>query len=430
MRKFLLSLGAITVIGAGGLFAGNAYAPCSPAITRLHALAGLPSAACRAAEQASAPAAQPVEEARAPAPAVTVQIAARQAFTDRLFVSGTIVAREEAMVGSPLDGLRLTEIRAEEGDRVAKGQVLARLDRSQLDALMAQNDAATQRSDAAIAQAQSQIGQYQATLTQADADMERSKKLGAQIVAESTMDQRTAAQRIAQSQLAAGSSALKVAQADKASRAAERRELMVRIDRTDITAPVAGIVSRRTARLGAVTSGAGDPLFRIIADGAVDLDAEIPEQSLARFKVGLPAAIRLAGQEKDVAGSVRLIAQEVDKATRLGKVRIALAPESGARTGAFASGEVALGSSEGVGVPASAILRDASGAHVLVVNDGVVEDRKVTLGIAEGDMVELSQGVAVSEAVVARAASFLRPGDRVRPLASSAAAMNDSGAAK
>ena len=80
--------------------------------------------------------------------------------------------------------------------------------------------------------------------------------------------------KTAQAQFAAANDALSVAEADRKSRDAERQELLVRISRTDVTAPVSGLVSRRSAKLGATASSAGEPLFRIIVDGAVDLEAE------------------------------------------------------------------------------------------------------------------------------------------------------------
>jgi len=111
---------------------------------------------------------------------------------------------------------------------------------------------------------------------------------------------------------------------------------------------------------------------------------------------------------------IRLISQEVDKASRTGKVRIALQPGVPARIGSFASGEIAVARGEGVAVPASAVQQDAAGARLLVVRDGVVEQRRIAPGIAEGDALEVLSGVAPGETVVARAAAFLRPGDRVR----------------
>jgi len=181
-------------------------------------------------------------------------------------------------------------------------------------------------------------------------------------------------------------------------------------------APVAGLVSRRSARLGAVVSGAGEPLFRIIVDGAIDLEADAPEQSLTRFAVGMPATLRLPGVADPVQGRVRLIAQEVDKASRTGKVRIALSDVSHAHIGAFASGEVELARREGVSAPAAALRREGDAARLYVVRDGKVEERRVTPGIVEGDDVEIKDGLAEGESVVARAAAFLRPGDRVRAM--------------
>jgi RND family efflux transporter MFP subunit len=356
-------------------------------------------------------------DARPPlAPAVTVIRAGEQKFVETLFASGTLVARNEAMVGAQLDGLRIVELLAEDGDRVQQGQVLTRLDRSQLDAMVAQNDAALVRADAAIAQAHSQVDQFDAARIQAAADLARARKLDVGIVTQATLDQRIAAARTADAQLAAATSARALAQADKASREAERRELMVRLDRVDVKAPVSGIVSRRTARLGAVAMGAGDALFRIIADGAIELDAEVPEAWMARLAPAMPAKIALAGGERPVDGQVRLISSEVDRATRLGKVRIALPLDAPARIGSFATGSIEVGNRSGVAVPASAVVRGESGDVVQVVNNGRIEQREVTLGVTNQGSTEIRNGLAAGDVVVARAAAFLRGGDAVRPV--------------
>jgi HlyD family secretion protein len=365
-------------------------------------------------QRTAAPVSEPVKYAKPLPPAVTVSPARERTFVDRLFVSGSLVARDEALVGAQIDGLRVVELLAEDGDRVEKDQVLARLDRSQLDALLAQNDAALVRADAAIAQARNQIDQSEAMREQAAADLARAKGLAIGVITQQTLDQRIATARSSEAQVAASRSALAVAEADKRSREAERRELMVRIGRTEVRAPVAGIVSRRTARLGALAMGSADPLFRIIADGAIDLEAEVPEDSLAKLAVGMPAAIELAGDCK-AAGYVRLIASEVDKTTRLGKVRIALGPESRAHIGAFASGTVEIARHVALSVPVAAVIQSANGSTVAVVNDGRIEMSTVTVGLTNGTAIELRDGLAVGQQVVARAAAFLRSGDEVRP---------------
>ncbi len=413
-------LGALVLVVAifGGAWGYAALRPCARLVIAARAL-GLPvgDPVCAAGVvNAAQPPAEPAP------PAVTVATLARREFIDRHFVSGTLVARNEAEVAARIDGLSIVEIDSEDGDRVKAGQVLARLDRTQLDALLAQNDASAKRADASIEQARSLIAQAQAQATWTSDDYERARRLGDGVMSVSTIQQRETALKTAQAQLAAAKNALSVAEADRKSRDAERQELEVRISRAEVKAPVSGVVSRRSAKLGASASSAGEPLFRIIEDGAIDLEADVPEQSLARFAVGMPATIRLPGVAAPVSGRVRLISEEVDKASRTGKVRIELDDVSHARIGAFASGEVELARRDGVGAPAASLLRDGDTARLLVVRDGRVEERRVTPGIVEGDAVEIKDGAVEGESVVARAGAFLRPGDRVRAIPAPAAA--------
>ena len=417
MRRTLIIVVTAAAAALGGVWAASAVAPCALPRALMDKLAPSKAANCPATAQAAVDQPRVIEP-----PAVTVALAVKREFVDRLFVSGTLVAREEAQVAARIDGLAIVELDAEDGDRVKVGQVLARLDRTQLDALMAQNDAATKRADAAIDQAKSLIAQSEAQVQFANADFDRAHKLEAGVMAASTVQQREMAMKTAQAQLAAAQFALGVAQADRKSRDAERQELLVRIDRTEVKAPVGGIVSRRSAKLGASASTSGEPLFRIIEDGAVDLEADVPEQTLAKLAVGMPAELKLPGVEGAVSGRVRLVNQEVDKASRTGKVRIALGDVSRAHIGAFASGQVELARRTGVGVPATALERDGDEARLDVVRDGKVEVRQVKAGVADGGWVEIQTGVADGESVVQRAAAFLRAGDRVRPTPEATAA--------
>lgn len=379
---------------------------------------GRPVRALVGSSPAAAAETAPAASTKAPPLTVTVVEAVMRPFRDQLFVSGTLVAREEALVSAQVDGLRVDAVLAEDGDRVAQGQVLARLDRSQLDTLVAQSDAALARADAAIAQARSQILQFEATSTQAAADYARGKQLGLGVIAQATLDQRLATARTSEAQLAGAQSSLAAALADRKSQDAQRRELEVRLARTEVRAPVAGLISRRSARLGAQTGGS-DALFRIVKDGAIDLDAEAPDDVLARIGLGMGAQLTLAGSDVPVAGSVRLISNEVDKATRLGRVRIALGDGAAARVGSFASAVVDLARRDGVAVPASAVTRSERGRVVQVVREGRVEVRRVEIGLAFRDVVEVTEGVRPGEMVVARAAAFLRGGDEVRAVAPS-----------
>jgi HlyD family secretion protein len=416
MRRSLI-FAVVTAAALAGVWTASAVAPCALPPALMAKLAPGKSADCPAAAAAAVDQPRVVEP-----PAVTVVPAVKREFVDQLFVSGTLVAREEAQVAARIDALTIVELDAEDGDHVKEGQVLARLDRSQLDAQLAQNDAATKRADAAIDQARSLIDQSAAQLQFASNDFDRAQKLGAGVMAASTIEQRGTAMKTAQAQLAAARFALGLAEADRKSRDAERQELLVRIDRTEVKAPVSGIVSRRSAKLGADASTSGEPLFRIIEDGAIDLEADVPEQHLARLAVGMPTELKLPGVEVAVLGRVRLVNQEVDKASRTGKVRIALKDVSRAHVGAFASGLVELARRDGVSAPASALTREGDSARLDVVRDGKVEERQVVPGIVNGDAVEIKQGLAEGESIVARAAAFLRPGDRVRATPEASAA--------
>src|SRR5262245_5891781 len=369
------------------------------------------------------------KEARADelfAAVVTVARVAPAEFNETVLATGSLVAREEILVGPEVEGLRITEVLVDEGARVKKGDVLARLVADTLDAQLAQNDAALARTTAAIAQARASIAQAEARLVEARNALERAKPLRqAGHLTEAVFDQREQAANTAQAQLAAALDGLKVAEAEKAQVEAQRRELNWRRGRVEVTAPADGIVSRRMARVGGYAAGGAEPKFRIVAGGEVELDAEVTETRLAAVKPGQSARVDVAGVG-EVGGSVRLVAAEVDKATRLGRVRIFLGDNAGLRVGAFARATIETAGSRGLAVPASAILYAADGASVQVVSANRVATRKVKIGLASGALVEVREGLSEGEMVVARSGTFLRDGDAVRPVAGDRSKLSDA----
>lgn len=362
------------------------------------------------------PARQGNAQAEAKAPPVTVAPAIRAPMVESVAVTGTLVPRTDVLVGPEIEGLRIVEVLADEGDRVEKGAVLVRLQRDVLDAQLAQSDAALARSEASIAQAQSQIAQAQANAEWTRGDLARSQSLlkgGASTQAQ--VEQKTSASTSAQAQLQAAKDGLRAAQAERKSIEAQRRELMVRVERTQVRTPAAGLVARRNAKLGAVASAAGEPLFRVIENGEIELEAEIPEARLSALREGQQAFVTLTDGVRAPA-RVRLVSPEVDRLTRLGRVRISLGALKEARVGAFARGEIEVRRGEAVTVPASALNYDAEGASVLVADSGLVRNRRVTLGALDGGRAEIRQGVKEGEEVVVRAGAFLRDGDAVTPV--------------
>jgi HlyD family secretion protein len=356
-------------------------------------LAVLASAPAVAVESAAVP------DAAAIAPAVTVVPAESREIVERAIVTGTLVPRDEILVSPEVEGLRITELLVEEGDRVTKGQVLARLSLEMIATQEASNAAAIARAQAAIVQAQSQIVQAEAANVEAKQALERSQSLAKTGNATAAvLEQRVSAAQGAEGRLAAAKGGLQSAQADLATARAAGSEIALRRARADIRAPEAGIVNRRTARIGATATAVGEPL--------------------ARIQVGNPASLDL-DDGRHLRGKVRRVYPEVDRATRLGKVRIRLGDDPALRIGAFARGSVEVARRTGLAVPVSSLLYAADGrASVLVVKDGRVEARTVAPGLSADGFTELRSGVAAGESVVARAGSFLRDGDRVRAVPS------------
>lgn len=346
--------------------------------------------------------------------AVTVARAEPRPFVEITSATGTLVARDEILVGPEIEGLRIVELLAEEGDIVKKGQPLARLVNDTLDAQLAQNDASLSRSKALIAQAKSQIAQAEARLAEAKSAFERAQPLRKSgHLSEALFDQREAAARTAEAQLVSARDAVLSAEAEKAQVEAQRRELAWRREKTLVVAPSDGIISRRSARIGTMAAGAGEPMFRIVARGEIELEAEVPEIHIARLKAGQAARVIVAGIG-EVKGSVRLVSPEIDRTTRLGRVRILLGADPRLRIGSFARGEIETARSQGLAVPAAAVLYLNDEPHVQLVVDGRIVSRKVRLGLASGPNVEVVAGLVAGDAVVARSGTFLRDGDGVR----------------
>lgn len=339
---------------------------------------------------------------QAPPAAVTVIKAATRAMTGTAAVTGTLVPREEILIGAEAEGLRITAIYADEGDTVKKGQKLASLARDLIDAQVAQNHASQ-------AQAASQIESAKATLEQAQAALNRAQILKNEgYTTQAVLDERIAATRTAAAQLAVTQENLNLVQA-------QGNELSGQLSRRQLVSPVDGVVSRRTARLGQVVSSAAEPVFRIIEDGAIELLADVPEQNLLSITTGQKASVTLDNGQV-FEGTVRLVSPEIDTATRLGRVRVALGNEPALKIGAFARGSIVTATHSALVIPSKAVMHGEGGASVMVANGNTVQFRKVETGIIEGNDVEITNGLREGELVIEKAGTFLRDGDPIAPV--------------
>lgn len=353
-----------------------------------------------------------------PPPAVTVIHPVSRTIEEQILVTGTLVARREILIAPEIEGLRIVEILAEEGDEVTRGQILARLDKEVLHAKLAENQAALARAEAAIAQASSNIAQAEARDEEARKALDRAKPLlQSRTISDSVFEQREAAARTAKAQLIAARDGLKLAHAEKKQIEALRSELDWRLSKTSVLAPFPGIISRRNAKIGSVASAAGvaQPMFHMVEDGDIELDAEVPEADLGKIAIGQPARLTLPGGST-LTGKVRLVSPEIDRTTRLGSLRVSLPRSPALRVGGFARGTIITATANALVLPLSAVLFTPEGARVKISRNARVATLPVETGIHSGGFVEIKTGLTSADAVIAKAGSFLREGDAVRPV--------------
>ncbi len=350
-------------------------------------------------------------------PSISVLVAEKKPIAEKLTVSGSFAAGELVLVTPEVEGFAVNEILAEEGDTVALGQVLARLSTSQIDIQIAQTKANIARNDAAIAQARNQIEQAGISAERAISDLNRTKKLRSSGVSSlEQFDQREAAYNLAASQLEAAKLALDVTKADRMVIDAQMSELDLRRARTEIKAPVAGYISRRTVQIGSIASGSRDAMFNIVANGTVKLLAEVPESDLPKVKVGQIANIVVNGYDKPIEGTVKLISPEVNETSRIGFAHIRVADGVRIPLGSFGRAEINLAASDGVALPLTAVTFGEDGPTVQLVVAGKIVERKVITGLVGTNDIEITNGVNPGDQVVARAGSFVRDGDAVSPI--------------
>jgi multidrug efflux pump subunit AcrA (membrane-fusion protein) len=189
---------------------------------------------------------------------------------------------------------------------------------------------------------------------------------------------------------------------------------------TTVQAPAAGLVSASTAVVGAIASGKGEALFNIITGNEFDLAVRVPTRDLAKLKVDQPATIRISGID-DLQGKVRQIGATVDPNSQLGTAFVAITTKRSLLVNASGRASIKTGESCGVAVPLTAILYSSAGTVVQVVRRDRVETRRVEIGLMSSGRVEIREGLAEGETVVARAGALLREGDPVRPIVADAA---------
>ena len=359
--------------------------------------------------------------ARATPPTVRT-VAARAATTaggagSVLDASGYVTARRQATVSAKITG-KVTEVLIEEGQRVAEGAVLARLDDTEVKAQLT-------LARAQLAAARSQEGEIRAQLAQAERDYTRQQELHTrQLVAAQSLDAALAQRDMLRARLANNVDQVRVA-GESVSVA------QVQLDNTVIRAPFSGVVIAKSAQPGEMISpiSAGGGFTRTGIGTIVDMDSleiqvDVNESFINRVTAEQPVEATLnAYPEWKIPGSVIAIIPTADRSKATVKVRIAIksrdariVPDMGVRV-AFLTSQPVPGrpaAAPAVLVPAEAVRGEGAAAAVFVYAAERVERRGVTLGQAVGAEREIVSGVRPGERVVVAPAPNLKDGDAVR----------------
>ena len=322
-------------------------------------------------------------------PTVTVAVPGRQTVQTIVSGTGTLAARREMPVGVVGEGGLVTRVLVEPGAWVAKGQVLATVDRS------------VQAQTAESLAAQIRVAEADARLAQAE--LERAQRLVAGgFISKADIDRRTATRDQAVARV-------RVARAQLA-------ETQARNHRLDIRAPEAGLVLTRQVEPGQIVSGGSGVLFRMAMGGQMELRAQLAEADLQRLRPGAQAQVTPTGTTRTFTGEVWQVSPVIDPQTRQGIARIALNYDPALRPGGFASARIVAGAVTAVNLPQSAVQSDANGNYVYTLN---AKNEAVRTPVITGDVTEagvtITQGLNGTERVVLTAGAFLNPGQKVIP---------------
>jgi HlyD family secretion protein len=325
-----------------------------------------------------------------PIPTVSVTQVGVSSVPTTVSIIGTIAARYDMPIGVEGDAGRVSAIYVEAGDRVKRGQVLARLNVSVLEPQVANLEAS--------------LDQARAEAELADAEYHRAQAVGASgaLSAEETQRRKSAGVTAA--------AKVKVA-------AAQLAEAQARLARAAVRAPADGIILTRNVEVGQTATPGGEALFRLSEGGEVELRGQVAEQDLPLLKVGQSVNVRLTGTSHVYEGHVRLLGAVIDPQTRLGMARVALTPDANLRPGAFARAEVTVSNADRAVLPQTAVLTDDRGSYVLVVNaQHKVERRAVHVSGMVQNGVTIADGINGKEQVVVTAGAFLQEGELVNPV--------------
>ncbi|WP_370677927.1 efflux RND transporter periplasmic adaptor subunit [Pleomorphomonas sp. PLEO] len=299
--------------------------------------------------------------------------------------SGWLKAWHEAQIEAEIGGYRITDVLVDVGSVVTKGQELAHLSQ---DAVLAD----LHKQEAAVAKAT-------ADLAKAKTDADRARQVtGTGALSAQQINEYIITEQTAQATLDSEKAALDSEQ--------------IKLSQTVIRAVDDGMISSRSATLGAVVSS-GTELFRLIRQQRVEWQAEVAARDLLNVHAGLGAHIDVPNGTK-IEGRVRLVSPTVDTDTGRSVIYVELPVDNIARVGLFASGGIDLATTPALTVPETALVFRDGLNYVFTVDGNRKANRiLVEIGRRQQDRVEIVSGLAADANVIESGGAFLSDGVEV-----------------
>ena len=324
---------------------------------------------------------------------VTVAKVQRADIAETLHLTGTIAAlpNQDVRVSALVPG-RVAELRVAEGDRVAAGQLLAKID-----------DHAYQNQ---LAQAAAAAAQAKANFENAKLNLARDENLVSRgIAARKELEDARTLETVAEAALRQAEASLSLAR--------------LQISRTNVHSPLAGTVVKRFVSVGEQVDGtAAQPIVEVASNVEVELLASVPAPYLSKIRIGQSLTIFTdAFPGKTFTGRAVAVSPAVDPTTNAGLVRVRFPNSNGLlRLGMVLPVEAAVENHHGaLTVPPQAIYRDEQGAaHVYRVNGDSATSTEVRLGVQTQDAVELLSGVQEGDSVIVTGGYGLADKARIR----------------
>jgi len=349
----------------------------------------------------------------------------RENLASTLKVAGQFEPYQEVDLHAKVSGY-IRRINVDIGDRVRTGQVIATLEVPELNAQLSGAQAEVRHSQSEIARSQSEVARAESNHAAVHAAYQRLAQAANQrpgLIAEQELDDSRAKDQESEAQIQVAKSALAAAEQQLGVSRADNQRVQVLSDYSVVTAPFAGVITKRYAdtgsliQAGTTSNTQAAPIVRIEQSDLLRLRMPVPEADVPFIAAGGVVQVTVQATKETFTGKIVRFSRALDAATRTMVVELDVAnPSLKLSPGMYAQTEIALQQRTNVlTLPSQAVVQGEGKSYVLVVADKKVVKKAVMLGLEGSDKVEIASGLADGENVILSGQTNYQTGEVVRP---------------